>query len=237
MQRIICTSTAIVLAALGSGCSQEVTAPAGDIMLSSLRFTRAEAQVGEPLVLVAQPAAGESLKPQPLLVTASSGAQQRAIVSPWDNLSDAELTAVIADVDGEVLIGFKEADAVRGVDEQGRSVTSAETVERMKRWLTEQAITIIREWVLAPGVFAKMPADEALVSQLRDHDNIDQLEPNIVGEFPAVTDARSSGGLAGVIRTSPGSAGNLAVRPGDRVTAEYRQPDGSSLTATVAIRR
>lgn len=54
-----------------------------------------------------------------------------AQTTPWDALSDAELAAVTGTYDNTVMIRFKEADAESGVDGQGRSITSEETVERM----------------------------------------------------------------------------------------------------------
>lgn len=242
MQRIIWRAAPIVLLTLSAGCSQEVTAPAGEVMLSSLRFTRAEVPMGDPLVLFAQPTAGESLTRQPFLVRASSGAYQQSYFTPlptrrpWDALSDAELAAVIADWRNVVSIRFKEAGAQSGVDEEGRSITSQETVARMKDWVREQGVTITREWITQPGVDGTMPGDAALVSRLRAHENVDLVEPSGPGEPETGAGPLGAGDLVAVIQTSSVTTSGLRVKAGDVVTAEYRQPNGSMVTATVVIR-
>ena len=227
-------------AAMGLSCAQEVTAPRGEIMLESLQFARSEVQAGEPLIVIAQPATGESVVRQPLLVRTSSGGRQQTFVSPWDGQTDKELTVAIAQWGGRAFIGFKEADARRGVDEHGFNITSSATVERMKQWVREQGMTITLEYQLTPTVVVLMAPDEQLVSRIRHHENVDHLEPVTVGSYGA----ESEGGktedlplrLAAVIPTSPESGGRLSVRRGDTITAEYHQPNGAVLTATASIR-
>lgn len=244
MTRSVSGTTGCVMGLMSIACGQEVTAPRGDIMLASLEFTRAQVPVGDPLILVARPAASESLTPQRFLVRASSGThQQRAFTPlptqrPWDALSDADLAAVIGTYDDIVMIRFKEADAKSGVDEQGRNITSRETVERMKQWVREQGVTITREWILQPGVTGTMAGDAELVARLRGHENIDLVEPGgIPGEPETGTAPFGAGDLVAVIQTSSATMSGLRVQAGDVVTAQYRQPDGSLLTATVLIRQ
>lgn len=71
---------------------------------------------------------------------------------------------------------------------------------------------------------------------VRRHDNVDYLEPVTPVVFLALDAARPPT-LAAVVYTSAGAGDGLRVRPGDRVTAEHRQPNGSALTATVTIRQ
>jgi len=219
-----------------AGCGSDPTAPLGEVTLASLQFARSEVAAGQPLILIAQPAAGESLSPVPVTVRASSGAEQQTWVSPWDSLSNSDLTAVIAEHDGEVMVRFKEAGAARGIDDRGYNITSRETFERMKQWLRDQGVTITREFefVYSASVAATMEANEELVSRIRNHENVDIFEPNTRGWPETVGPSSSSSDLVAVVATGHGG---FSVRLGDTVTAAYRQPDGTLLTATVLIRQ
>lgn len=105
----------------------------------------------------------------------------RAFSKPWHELSDAELRSEIDRACGRVFVGFKEEGATRGVDLQGRSLTSVETVARMKVHLAERNITI--EWAAIdlPQVSARMSPELALVTDLRRHPNVDFVEPLFSG--------------------------------------------------------
>jgi hypothetical protein len=111
----------------------------------------------------------------------ASCVETRAFSKPWHDLSDAELRTEIDRACGRVFVGFKEEGATRGVDLQGRSLTSAETLARMKAHLTESDITI--EWAAIdlPHVSARMSPSLALVTELRRHPNVDFLEPIFPG--------------------------------------------------------
>ena len=227
------------LAAL-TACGGQPAAPQGEVTLSSLRFTPSAVSAGQPLVLVATVAVQGRATPQAILVTSTSGAQEEVRVSPWDSLSDSALTSVIAEAGGRVGIGFKEAEAARGLDEDGRSTTSDSTVVRMKQWLRDQGIVITWESVLIPSVAATMQPEETLVSRVRHHPNIDYLEPVLPGSYAASLSAGVASGasstLVAVVATGIGrGAAAFRVAPGDRVTAHYRQPDGSVLEATAAV--
>lgn len=220
-----------------SGCGSEATAPAGQVMLSSLQFARSEVQAGKPLILLARPAAGgETVAPVPVVVRASSGAEQQVFVGPWRSLSDTDIAAVLADNDGRAFVGFKEADASRGVDELGQNLTSQETFDRMKQWLREQGVAITREFLL-PHVSATIEANTELVSRIRGHENVDYLEPILPGWRNAVDSPAVGGDWAAIVQTDSGSGRAFSVRSGDAVTAIYRQPDGTLLTATVLVRQ
>lgn len=112
---------------------------------------------------------------------AMSCVETRAFAKPWHELSDAELRIEIDMACGRVFVGFKEKGATRGVDPQGRSLTSAETFARMKVYLVERGITIDWAGIDLPHVSARMSARLALVTELRSHPNVDYLEPIFPG--------------------------------------------------------
>ncbi|HEX2081462.1 MAG TPA: hypothetical protein VHG08_27410 [Longimicrobium sp.] len=99
----------------------------------------------------------------------------------WQDLSDAELRAEVERACGRVLIGFKEAGASRGVDDLGQSITSPETVIRMKAFVRERGVTIELEYDLIPAIAGWMPARLDLVTTLRQHPNVDRIEPVFPG--------------------------------------------------------
>jgi hypothetical protein len=104
-------------------------------------------------------------------------------ISVYECFSDSELLAEIAKVDGRVGIGFKEAGMRRGVDPQGRNLTSAETTQSMKAFLLDRGITLIFQGGKMPAVGGRMPLRLELVTELRRHPNIDYVEPDIPGTF------------------------------------------------------
>lgn len=107
----------------------------------------------------------------------------RAFSAPWHELSDSQLRVEIDRACGHVFVGFKEEGAARGVDAVGRSLTSAETVSRMKRFLTERGVRL--EWASSdlPHVSARMDARLDLVVEIRHHPNVDNLEPIFPGTY------------------------------------------------------
>lgn len=231
----------IMVAAVGlSACSEPAGLVRGGIELTSLRFGVSEAAPGEDLVLMAETRASDTavmgLDPNALTVQANSLYRVGARLTPVSELSDEELTVAIANAARDIVfIGFKEADALRGVDEHGQVLCSEETEASMKAWLREQGIEITREPVFLPAVLARMPAKLEIVKRVRHHPNVDYLEPNTAGEYSAVSDDAESTTLVGIIPTSSDGPSALRVRTGDTVTATYRQPDGSTLTATTLI--
>lgn len=234
----------VALACLNSACSGQITAPI-EVMLESFEFVLPEVGIGDPLLLVGR--SGEDLE-GPLTFTArtSEGESRQGEFrprtrgrSPWEALTDHELTVVIDKLSEghQVFIGFKEAGADRGTDENGQSVTSEETVERMKTWLTDQGVTIEYESQLLPTVIAVVPIDTELIARIRDHENVDYLEPAAV---PSVRPegADDQGGTRdhlAVVLTNEGTSESLPVTVGETVTAEYVQPNGSVMAATAVI--
>jgi hypothetical protein len=114
---------------------------------------------------------------------AASCAGTRAFSAPWRELSDSQLRLEIDRACGHVFVGFKEEGAARGVDAQSRSITSATTVSRMTRLLTERGMTL--EWQSSdlPHVSARMATPPELVSELRHHPNVEYLEPIFPGTW------------------------------------------------------
>jgi hypothetical protein len=110
-------------------------------------------------------------------------AETRRFTAPWSQLSDDELYAEVLGACGRVFVGFKEADAVRGVDPYGRNLTSAETVSAMKSFLLERGFTF--EWIATdlPHLTARMPLSRRLVREVRHHPNVDYLEPLYPGTY------------------------------------------------------
>jgi hypothetical protein len=261
MHRMIVFPIGCFIAIFGSACNQEVIAPVGDILLESLEFVSTEVDPGEPLILIGRTAAEEVIGPQPFVIRVSSGArlqgslrafvsdcfrqrvragesEQAAVRGCWAALSDEEIAALIGVAsDNRVMIGFKEADAEWGVDEQGQNITSEETLDRMKEWVQKRGVVITRESVLIPSITGTMPARADLVASIRGHENIDYLEPSLPGEpFGGFPDGTGSRGVLIAILTRGRSVAEHLVRSGDVVTAEYRQPDGSVLQATASVR-
>lgn len=246
------TSTAL-LALFTLGCSNaEVAAPTGEVMLLSLQFASGEFGTEDPLVVVGRTAGGAPAAPQPLTIHASSGAQVQTSFTPlplqecvegpcprrdpWRHVSDADLAALIGTWGNIVMIGFKEAGTDGGVDDRGRNLVSAETSERMTEWLRQLGVVIVDEWILTPGVTGTLIPDPALVRQIREHENIDYVNPSGPGEFESQAAVWGQPNLLAVSRAGHESTSGLKVRAGETVTAEYRQPDGSVLRATASIR-
>ena len=118
-----------------------------------------------------------------LLMCTVACAHDAVGVSP-DHASQAAADSIRA-ANGRAFIGFKEAGQVRGVDPQGRVLTTAETVFRMKQFLKDQGIVFEVEYDL-PAVAARLPLTanlDALVLSLRTNPNIDYVEPIFPGVY------------------------------------------------------
>ena len=108
---------------------------------------------------------------------------RRAYQVPFDQLTDAQLRVEIARACGRVLIGFKEANASRGVDDRGAVLTSAATISTMKQYLVDHDVQITWEGLSLPAVAATMDWSFTEVAALRRHPNIDYLEPVFSGNW------------------------------------------------------
>lgn len=118
-----------------------------------------------------------------------SVAQQRQGPSrtdtPWRGMTDAELSAKIAEANGKVFIGFKDLGATAGVDEAGRVLASASSVVAGKSQVRALGIEITYEFIDMPMVLGQMPS--ALLSQLRGNPLIEYVEPILPGDYLAQT--------------------------------------------------
>lgn len=236
-------SLAFVLAV--AACSREPAAPSSSgTRLESLSFVSPSVAVGDPLILTASTATSVSV-PIAVDVTASSGSHVVAQLGswsatndrlgPWSDMTAAELGAYFTASRGGGVIGFKEANAAAGVDSLGNSLVSDSTVARTTQWVEDQGITVTRRYGLIPAVVVDlpMPIDVQLITKIRTNANIDYLEPDVPLKFNQ--DPPSGAGVLGAVIATTGSATGLMVRSGDTVTATYVQPDGSKLSARVAI--
>lgn len=253
------TVTGLAAVGLLIACQQQPLTPEpGEIMLESLQFTQSTARVGETLVLSARAEQGETASPQPVHLTTSSGERTAVLlngqgsdcpknltaedfnspvrISAWDSCSDVELTALIHDAQERAFIGFKEANADRGVDEKGRVLVSDETIEQMKAYVQTLGVTIRSNHDDAPYISATVPAKLSLISHIRNHPNIDYLEPIIPGERLAADSPVQSNLVLTAISPEIVAEAGISVESGTALTAEYRQPDGSILTTTVTLR-
>ena len=96
----------------------------------------------------------------------------------------AALVAAIRNADGRAMVGFKEAGQARGVDPQGRSLVSAETVARMQALVRARGLVIEATGGDLPYVAARFPsADRAQVAALLAHPNVDYVEAATPGTY------------------------------------------------------
>ncbi len=101
----------------------------------------------------------------------------------WWNMSDSELATYVANADGRVIIGFKEPNALAGVDEYGRVLVSPATVQQAKSDFAWRGFSVIYEYKLTPAILAEIPP--SAVAQLRRNPLIDYIEPETFGEWMA----------------------------------------------------
>jgi hypothetical protein len=256
MRQFWILAAACLLVAVIISCNQQITAPPGEAIFEGLEFSSAELRLDQPFALIGRASTVQPIGPHPVLVRTDSGARlevhlkspregpsafenvdgQAASRAYWAAFSNEELAELITEApNNRVAVGFKEAEAEWGVDTQGLNITSSGTAQRMKQWLEERGVEIIRESLLIPSVTGEMAPDAQLVGEIRGHDNIDYLQPLFPGERQeGSTDLHVSVFVAVIV---PGIEGQLPLRVGDRITAHYRQPDGSELTAAASVRR
>jgi hypothetical protein len=205
----------------------------GDIFIEALRFSRGTTQPGEPIGIVAHVPQRSSTGPSLHIETSSGGADTRRL-APWSELSTQELAALIQDANGRVFVGYKETNATSGVDGKGNNMTSDSTVQHMTALLLQHGAMIEWSYELIPAVVAHIPTDVAFLTMLRDHPNVEYVEPIFGGQWHAGgTPPAPTRSVLAIIR--PGS-GSLHAAAGDTITAWYRQPNGTLLRATAAVR-
>jgi subtilisin family serine protease len=112
-----------------------------------------------------------------LIQTSDRGSEDRVSRwdSPWWEATDEELVQAVAEVDGQVTIGFKPPGADAGVDIRGhRAATSADVVQG-RQVLASLGASITREHGLIPAVSAVIDPED--VPELRQNPLIDYVEP------------------------------------------------------------
>lgn len=105
--------------------------------------------------------------------------------TPWRRMTDAELTAKVAEASGRVFIGFKDPEASAGVDEAGRVLVSSKSVAAAKALLRAHGLDLEIEFIDMPTVVTSIPA--GLVPQLRADRMIEYIEPIFPGTYSAQT--------------------------------------------------
>lgn len=111
------------------------------------------------------------------------GACQTECVTCGELDKDAKLLAEIASVNGRVAMGFKEAGAMRGVDERGTNLTSEATTIRMQQFVLQRGFVVTWLPTRQPAMVGRIPLDLALISELRRHPNVDYLEADLPGVY------------------------------------------------------
>jgi len=101
--------------------------------------------------------------------------------TPWRRMTNAELSAKIAQADGGVFIGFKDPTAVAGVDEAGRVLANAFSVATGKQALRSLDVEITFEFVDMPMVLGRMAPSR--LADVRSNPYIEYVEPLLPGTF------------------------------------------------------
>lgn len=245
-----------VLPVLLMGC-----APVTDIerfQIESLEFVADEIPVGFPLLVAARGPGTPGSSPERVTFWTSSGQavdgqlvpqgncpreltseQASNRVSAWAQCTDEALAFQIhGPGDGVAFISFKEAGASASKID-GQVVVSDETYEAMKEWVVSVGIEIrpLHPPELqheAPWIVVNMPMDMDVLRWVRNHPNVEFVEPNGPVNFQGGGQLVGSG--ATVAATQGIEDGRLVVAPGDMVTVEHRRRDGELVTATARIR-
>lgn len=101
--------------------------------------------------------------------------------TPWLDMTDDELAEAVSTADGRVFVGFKEAEAIGGVDAAGRIVVPRATLQEGKDYLASLGLSLEREYELVPAVVTTIAPD--LVGTLRANPLIEYVEPILPGRF------------------------------------------------------
>jgi subtilisin len=99
----------------------------------------------------------------------------------WQRMSDAELTSAVAEAEGSVLIGFKEASRAAGVDHFGRHLVGPTAVSEGKAVLRSLGSVITYEFKTMPIVAAKI--SPSVTELIRHSPLVDYIEPSMEGEW------------------------------------------------------
>lgn len=237
---IFCTA-GILLTLVVVGCSNSVSNEAEQPVLESLEFTRSVYRQGDALVIRATPNPNleeEYFRNNTLNVQLSTtgGEQATAQVSPFSDLTDAEMVEAIKEgADNTAILRIKEADQESARNSNGELVRSQKAINRFVNWTeNRKGITVTRKSILQPDILLQFTSGPTvdLVNQVRTHKNVEFMEPNSIGEFTSTSgEPELTGDWATVI--PPGRP--LEYKPGDTVTATFDQADGTVLKATAQI--
>lgn len=149
--------------------------------------------VGVALVLVALQACVDHDPPvapeEATMGTTSESAERLAAVepgsrldTPWRAMNDAELIEAVAAADGRVAVGFKDPEALGGVDDRGRVLASAGAVTEGKAFLRAMGLEFDHEFEPVPAVSLTLPP--TLLEQvptIRSNPQVDYIEPVVTG--------------------------------------------------------
>lgn len=96
----------------------------------------------------------------------------------WWNVSHRTLSDSINNVNGYVIIGFKNPNDLSGVDEKGKILIEAENLHKGIEVIKNLGISHINEIEKIPAISAKMEANPQLIEKIRNHPFIDYVEPD-----------------------------------------------------------
>ncbi len=96
-------------------------------------------------------------------------------------MDDDALELAVRQVQGRVIIGFKDPTATDGVDNTGRVLASAQATEEGVRLLASLSATITYRFQKIPAVAATVPA--GIIAELRRSPYIDYVEPSAPGQW------------------------------------------------------
>lgn len=236
-----CTSLAgIVLVFFAYACDSTTNIEMDQPELMNLEFTRSAYSAGQALVIRAVPNPeidSEFFRENPphIQLTSSDGNEFSAQLSPWSDLSDEEMAEAIKDGPGNAVVRIKEADKESARNSDGELIRSEEAMNNFINWVeNHDKLSILRVSVLHPDIdieFIEEPTIE-VVKQVRTHENVEFMEPDQYGEYLSTSsEPAPAGDLASVIIPTE----SFTWQPGDTVTAEFKQADGTTLKATVTI--
>ena len=96
-------------------------------------------------------------------------------------MGDAELAGKVQEANGRVFVGFKDPEAIAGVEEFGVPIASNAAIASGKELLRSQGGEIELEFGNMPHVVARIPS--SLVALLRKDSHIEYVEPIFPGTF------------------------------------------------------
>lgn len=227
-----------------SGCGDPTSPETAH--LTSLKFVSSSASLHDQALLVGTGEGGVATGGTKIRIGVRGQPYSDMELKRWTHMSDEELTQAIASkgVDGRVGIGFKAAGREEGVDDEGEVLVSDEVVSRMTTWLIELGAEIVWQSSDLPHLFADIEPNVRLVGKIRDHENVEYIEPAIPGDRASRNTTTThqvgyqTGGANGDRTTLAATIEPQRItglQPGDSLRAVYTQPDGQVLSTTLVI--